>query len=135
MYTKPQCYPTLIGHRKIEVSLHLELLSQSSYTLSLQFTYASFKGCLLGTGLQNRFNAMSYLGMFPEDMHASKAGCVTLCSPAPIPVIPHDGKTDTYEVRTIKVQISDDASEKCPLFTSGEPEKHLQLFDIVLSYA
>ena len=45
--------------------------------------------------------------MFPEGMKAAEAKCGTLCSPAPIPLIPHgDGKTDTYDIRNIKVQVS-----------------------------
>ena len=91
---------------------HLELISQPSYTLNLQFMYTSFKGLLLGTGLQHRSNVMSRLGMFPEGMKASEAKRGTLHSPAPIPFIPHDGKMDTYKVRTIKVQISNMVSEK-----------------------
>ena len=94
--------------------------------------YTSFKGLLLGTGLQHRFNAMSQFSIFPEGMKAAEAERSTLCSLAPILFIPHgDGKTNTYEVRTIKVQISDKAAEKRPLFTGGEPKKYLQFFEML----
>ena len=91
-------------------------------------------GLLPGTGLQHRFNTMTHIGMFPEGMTASETKRGTLCSSAPILFIPHVGKTDTYEVRIIKVQISDTVSEKCPLFTGYEPEKYLQFFDIVSGF-
>jgi len=91
--------------------------------------YGSFKELLLGTGLQHRFHAMSHIGIFLEGTKASEAERGTFRSPAPILFIPHgDGKTDTYKVRTIKVQISNTVSEKCHLLTGGEPEKYLQFF-------
>jgi len=96
--------------------------------------YGRFKGFLLGTGLHHRFNVMSHIGMFSEGMHAFKAECGTLHSPAPIPFIPHGGKTDIYEAQTIKVQISDTVSEKFHLFTGGEPKKYLQFFDTVSGF-
>ena len=97
--------------------------------------YGSFKELLLGTGLQHRFHAMSHIGIFLEGTKASEAERGTFRSPAPILFIPHgDGKTDTYKVRTIKVQISKKIAGKCPLFTGGESEKYLQFFEMVSGF-
>jgi len=70
--------------------------------------------------------------MFPEGMKAKHS---TLCSLAPILFIPHgDGKTNTYEVRTNKVQLSDKIAEKCMIFTGDEPKKSLQFFEMVSDF-
>ena len=53
--------------------------------------------------------------MFPKGMKEPKAKRGTLRSPAPIPFVPHDSKTDTYEVQTTKVHISNLVSEETPL--------------------
>ena len=50
-------------------------------------------------------------------MKASEAEHCTIHSISPIPFILNDGKTDTYEIQTIKVQIPDEVAEKCVIFT------------------
>jgi len=71
--------------------------------------------------------------MFHVDMKAAEAERGIICSPAPF--IPHgDGRTNTYQVRTIKVQISDKVAERCVVFTGGEPEKYLRIFEMVSGF-
>ena len=63
------------------------------------------------------------------------AECGILRSSAPILFIPQDnGKTDIYDVHTVKIQISDKVGEKCVIFAGGETEKCLQFFEMVSGF-